>query len=59
MTYKGYAIYKAFGNLVAVQISEDKVLGFFTSLDEAMRAINAYEAAMIYADPTEATNVQR
>jgi hypothetical protein len=40
MTYKGYAIYKAFGNLVAVQISEDKVLGFFTSLDEAMRAID-------------------
>jgi Rad3-related DNA helicase len=40
MTYKGYNIYKAFGCMFAVQIGPDKVLGFFTSIDDAKRAID-------------------
>ena len=46
MTYKGYTIYTAFKKLVAVQVENGRVLGFFTSLDDAMRAIDKHLEAV-------------
>lgn len=44
LTYKGWTLYKAFGCRIAAT-KGDKVLGFFTSLDEAMRAIDKLSSA--------------
>jgi hypothetical protein len=42
MTYKGFELYQAFGGarIAAKRIWTGEVLGYFTSLDEAMRAID-------------------